>query len=223
MPGDAAKRTVGYAAVDRFVRDDTCIGLGTGTTAYWAVQRVGERVAQGMRVRAVATSLATQAQCAELGIPIVAPGSEPIDVAIDGADEAAPDRSLIKGGGGALFREKAVALAARSFIAIVTESKLVARLGRAPLPVEVVPFSLRWVHDEITSLGIAATVRTRDGVRFSTDNGNAILDCAFGCIDDPAAVDARLRSLHGVVGTGLFVGLAAQVLVGKADGGVDSY
>lgn len=222
-PDDAAKRAVGFAAVDRFVRDDTCIGLGTGTTAYWAVLRAGELVADGWRLRAVATSLATEQQCAKLGIPLVELGAEPIDTALDGADEAAINRSLIKGGGGALFREKAVALAARTFIAIVTERKCVPRLGGCPLPVEVVPFSLRYVGAEIAAFGATVAVREQTGARYVTDNGNAILDCAFGEIDNPKALDARLRQLHGVVGTGLFVDIATRVLVGHLNGAVSEY
>ncbi len=214
---DAAKRVVGYTAVDRFVRDGTCIGLGTGTTAYWAVQRVGELIASGWRLRAIPTSLATERQCRELGIPLVALGDEPLDVALDGADEAAPDRSLIKGGGGALFREKAVALAARTFVAIVTERKLVQQLGAFPLPVEVVPFSAHYVGREIEAMGAAVTARLQGGKAFVSDNGNAILDCAFDSIRQPAALDMRLRALHGVVATGLFVGIASVVMVAKLD------
>ncbi len=217
-PEDVAKRTVGFCAIDRFVRNDTCIGLGTGTTAFWAVQRAGELVAAGRRLRAVATSLGTEDQCRSLGIPLRELGDEPIDVAIDGADEAAPDRSLIKGGGGALFREKAVALAARTFIAIVTERKVVARLGAFPLPVEVVPFSLRYVAREISALGAEVTTRQRGGTAYRTDNGNGILDCDFRAIDDPGTLDQRLRALHGVVATGLFIGIASHVLVANADG-----
>jgi len=217
---DAAKRSVGYAAVDRFVRDGACLGLGTGTTAYWAVQRLGEVVAKGWTLRAVATSVATPRQCRDLGIPLIALGDEPLDVAIDGADEAAPDRSLIKGGGGALFREKAVALAARTFVAIVTERKLVQQLGAFPLPVEVVPFSARYVAGEIAALGARVTVRSHGATAFVSDNGNTILDCAFRAIPQPAELDAQLRGLHGVVATGLFVGIASHVLVGNADGSI---
>lgn len=217
---DAAKRSVGYAAVDRFVRDGACLGLGTGTTAYWAVQRLGEVVAKGWTLRAVATSVATERQCRDLGIPLIALGDEPLDVAIDGADEAAPDRSLIKGGGGALFREKAVALAARTFVAIVTERKLVQQLGAFPLPVEVVPFSARYVAGEIEALGARVTVRSHGATAFVSDNGNTILDCAFRAIPQPAELDAQLRGLHGVVATGLFVGIASHVLVGSADGSI---
>ncbi len=216
-----AKRAAGFAAVDRFVREDTCIGLGTGSTAYWAVVRVGELVAAGFKVRAVPTSLATQRQCESLGIPLRAFGDEPIDAAIDGADEATPGRMLIKGGGGALFREKAVALAARTFVAIVTESKIVAKLGAFPLPVEVVPFSLRVVRAEIEALGVSAVQRHKDGAPFVTDNGNAILDCHFEAIDEPAALDERLRGFHGVVSTGIFAGITGALVVGRAGGDVE--
>ncbi len=220
---EQAKRLVGYRAVDAFVRPDTCIGLGTGSTAYWAIQRVGELVSGGARLRAVATSLETERLCREAQIPLVPFDAEPIDVAIDGADEAAPDRSLIKGGGGALFREKAVAIAARAFIVIVTERKLVPQLGAFALPVEVVPFSLRYVKREVEELGATVAVRERDGTPFVSDNGNAILDCAFGAIPDPGGLDLQLRALHGVVASGVFVGIAARVLVANVDGSTVEY
>ena len=211
------KRNAGFAAVDRFVRAGTCIGLGTGSTAHWAIVRAGERVAAGEQIAAVATSAATEALCRELGIPLVAFGARDIDVAIDGADEVAADGALTKGGGGALFREKAVALAARAFVVIVTPEKMVERLGAFPTPVEVVPDSLPYVEKAIAALG--AAVSRRGGTQpFVTDNGNAILDCRFGTIDDPAALDARLRDIHGVVTSGLFVGLTSAVLVGEPGG-----
>src|ERR1700736_365319 len=140
--GDALKRAVGFAAVDRYVRPGTCIGLGTGTTARWAIERVGERVARGEHILAVATSAETERRCRELGITLAALGEHEIEVAIDGADEVAADWSLTKGGGGALFREKAVALEARRFVVIVTPEKLVDRLGEFATPIEIVPFSL---------------------------------------------------------------------------------
>ena len=215
------KRAVGYAAVDRYVRPGTCISLGTGSTARWAVARVGERVAAGERIVAVATSEATAQQCRELGIPLVAFGDAEIDVSIDGADEVAPDWSLTKGGGGAHFREKAVALAARAFIVIVTPEKLVAKLGAFPTPVEVVPFSVVVVAREIAAAhpGVRVVRRGGDAAPFVTDNGNAILDCAFGPIDHPAALDASLRTIHGVVATGLFpASLTSAVLVADPGG-----
>ena len=220
---DRAKRDVGYRAVDEYVRDGTCIGLGTGTTAYFAVERVGQLVARGWKLRAIPTSRETARLCTERNIELIELGDAPIDVAIDGADEAAPDRSLIKGGGGALFREKAVALAARAFVAIVTDRKVVPQLGAFPLPVEIVPFSLRVVTQQIAALGIPVTVRERDGIRFVTDNGNAILDCNFGTIANPGELDRTLRDMHGVVTTGLFVGLTVQVLVANVDGTMSAF
>ncbi len=203
---DELKRAVGFAAVDRFVSNGTCVGLGTGTTARWAVERVGERVALGERIVAVPTSGATERRCRELGVPLAALGECDIEVAIDGADEVAADWSLTKGGGGALFREKAVALAARRFVVIVTPEKLVDRLGRFPTPVEVVPFSLKAVLHAIECAYPNAAVRRRGSPiePYVTDNGNAILDCAFGEIDDPLLLDVSLRAIHGVVATGIF-------------------
>src|ERR1700733_13441763 len=221
-PVDEAKRAVGFAAVDRYVRSSTCIGLGTGSTARWAVARVGERVARGEQIAAVATSGVTERQCRELGIPLAALGEREIDVAIDGADEVAADWSLTKGAGGALFREKAVALAARTFVVIVTPEKLVDRLGAFPTSVEVVPFTLVVVTRAIETAFPGARIARRIGpgaAPFITDNGNAILDCAFGVIDDPAALDATLRAMHGVVATGLFAAaLTGAVLVAGPDG-----
>lgn len=214
------KRAVGYAAVDRFVRDGTCIGLGTGTTAYWAIDRVAARVAAGERITVVPTSCATEAMCREHGIPLRELGACDIDVAIDGADEVAADRSLTKGGGGAMFREKAVALAARRFVVIVTPEKLVHALGAFATPVEVVPFSLRVVTAAIEAAYPGVQVRRRGGdAPYVTDNGNAVLDCAFGTIPDAVAFDAGLRSIHGVVATGLFApALASTILVSDGTG-----
>jgi ribose 5-phosphate isomerase A len=214
-PNDQAKRRAGEAAVDRFVRDGACIGLGTGTTAYWAIRRVGERVAAGERIAAVATSVETERLCGEFGIPLVGLMERDMEVAIDGADEVAPDFALTKGGGGALFREKTVALATQKFVVIVDAGKLVARLGKFPTPVEIVPAALPWVQREFARAfpQATATVRERNGTIFHTDNANLILDCRFGEIDDPPALDAALRAIHGVVVTGIFVGLADVVLV----------
>jgi ribose 5-phosphate isomerase A len=216
---EVGKRLAGFTAVDKFVRDGTCIGLGTGSTAHWAVERVGERVAAGEHIRAVATSQVTADQCARLNIPVLAFGACEMDVAIDGADEIAADWSLTKGGGGALFREKAVALAAKLFVVIVTPDKLVRRLGAFATPVEVVPYSLPYVAHAIeTAFGVSIQQRSAGSTAFVTDNGNAILDCRFGDIADPGALDAELRGIHGVVATGLFSGLTDAVIVGDENG-----
>lgn len=219
---ERGKRLVAHRAVDTYVRHGTCIGLGTGSTARYAIERTGERIREGLAVRAVATSAQTERLCYEHGVPLVAFGDEPIDVAIDGADEVAPDWSLIKGGGGALFREKAVALAARTFVVIVTRTKCVGRLGAFPLPVEVVPFSTPYVAREIGALGAAVSLRRgAEGRAYASDNGNAILDCAFDAIPTPALLDRILREVHGVIATGLFVGLTSAVLVADDDGRVE--
>ena len=203
------------------MRPGTCIGLGTGSTARWAVARVGERVAAGESIVAVATSTVTERQCGELGIPLIALGEREIDVAIDGADEVAPDWSLTKGAGGALFREKAVALAAKTFVVIVTPEKLVERLGAFPTPVEVVPFALPTVISGIRAAlpRVQIKQRTIGPAPFVTDNGNAILDCSLGVIADPEITDFALRAIHGVVATGLFpAALTSAVLVADENG-----
>src|SRR5579883_1010875 len=172
---DPAKRAAGYAAVDRYVRDGICVGLGTGTTAYWAIERVGERVARGERIAAVATSSETESLCRELSIPLIEPLAQPMTVAIDGADEVAPDWSLIKGGGGALFREKLIALLAERYIIVVTGEKLVPALGAFPLPVEIVPFAEPYVRREIeVRCKVPAKRRASGNEPFVTDNGNWI-------------------------------------------------
>jgi ribose 5-phosphate isomerase A len=219
-PKEAAKRLVGFAAVDRYVEAGMCVGLGTGTTAYWAIKRTGERVAAGEQLVAIVTSAATEQLCGEFGVPVVPFMSRDIDVAIDGADEVAPDWALTKGGGGALFREKAIAIAARRFIVIVDDSKVVDQLGRFPTPVEVVPFTLSWVQRQIAAQfpSAKATERLRDGKPYRTDNGNAILDCAFGPIGDPRALAGAVREIHGVLDVGIFIDLADAVLCTANEG-----
>jgi ribose 5-phosphate isomerase A len=213
-PKEAAKRLVGFAAVDRFVKDGMCVGLGTGTTAYWAIKRTGERVTAGEKLEAIVTSSATEQLCAEFGVPVIPFMSREIDVAIDGADEVDPNWCLTKGGGGALFREKAIALAADAFIVIVDDSKIVKQLGAFPTPVEVVPFTLAWVTRRIAERypECVATERVRDGKPFRTDNGNAILDCAFGAIEAPRSLATEIKAIHGVLDVGIFFDIATAVL-----------
>jgi ribose 5-phosphate isomerase A len=219
MDTTALKRAAGEAAVDRFVRDGMCVGLGTGTTAHYAIARVGELIARGASIVAVASSLATEAHCRDAGIPLVGLLEKRIAVAIDGADEVTPDFALTKGGGGALFREKCLALAAERFVIIVDETKLVAQLGAFPTPVEVIPFAATWVEREIAAAFPAVTIARRGGTTpFVTDNGNLILDCRFGHIDDPSGLEAELRAIHGVVDAGLFTNLADVVMVAAAGG-----
>jgi len=221
---DAEKKAVARAAVD-YVRDGMRLGLGTGSTARHFVDAVGEKVKGGWKLTCVPTSETTRLQAQGLGIAVSTLDQTPeLDLDVDGADEIDGDLNLIKGGGGALLREKIVASSAARMIVIVDGSKRVDRLGRFPLPVEVVPFGVKATAFKIEkackSLGInpAIVIRIRDGKPFITDNGNLILDCACGRIDDPACLAAALSAIPGVVEHGLFIGMAALALVGDGTG-----
>jgi ribose 5-phosphate isomerase A len=180
------------------------------------VERLAERVREGLRVRCVPTSRRTEEQARGLGIELVTLGEAGgLDIAVDGADEIGPGLALVKGGGGALLREKLVATAARRFVVIADKSKRVEVLGRFPLPVEVVPFG--W---ELTARRVSDVTRVEpvlrlnaDGEPFVTDNGNYILDCHCAAIQDPARLERELKTLTGVVESGLFVGLAHLAVV----------
>jgi len=199
----------------RHVAGGQVIGLGTGHAAAAFVHALGARVAAGLDVRGVPTSEATAALARGLGIKLVSPDDvEVVDVAIDGADEVDPRGDLIKGYGGALVREKVVAALARRFIVLVGADKLVPVLGtRGRLPVEVIPFAAIACRRWLEARGYPAELRVAGGAPVVTDNGNRILDCRVGPIADPRALDATIRALPGVVGTGLFVGLAPTVLM----------
>lgn len=219
MSDDPGKRAAGYAAVDRFVHDGACIGLGTGTTAFYAIERVGQRVAGGEQIVAVATSIETERLCQERHVPLVGLLEREMEVAIDGADEIGPDWALIKGGGGALFREKAVALCARRFVVVATPSKLVPALGTFPLPVEIVPYAMPYVLREIQDVRPGIDIIRRGGdTPYVTDNANWILDCHFGVIERPGLLAAALKRIHGVVASGIFAGLVDDVVLGNPDG-----
>jgi ribose 5-phosphate isomerase A len=213
-----AKQTAARKAVE-FVQEGMVVGLGTGSTAYWAIQRLGQRVKDGLRIRAIATSLRSETLARELDIPIISFADvSVIDLAIDGADEADPANNLVKGGGGSLVREKIVAAASRTFIVVVDESKLVPQLGAFPLPVEVVPFGWEVTAKACAGLGGTPTLRMADNQPFVSDNGNYILDCAFGAIAEPAVLAARLNAIPGVVENGLFLGMVSKLVVGRPDG-----
>jgi ribose 5-phosphate isomerase A len=195
------------------VKSGHVVGLGTGQAATAFIHALGRAVKAGLAVTGVPTSETSATLAHRLGIPLV---DEPValDVAVDGADEVDPRLDLIKGYGGALVREKIVAAAAHRFIVLVGREKLVPTLGgRGRLPVEVVPFAMPFCRRRLDELGYPPVVRTRNGAPVVTDNRNLILDAAVGSISDPAALDATLRAIPGVVGTGLFVGMAHAVLV----------
>jgi ribose 5-phosphate isomerase A len=199
----------------RHVASGQVLGLGTGRAASAFVRALGQRVAGGLDVRSVPTSEATAALARGLGIKLLTPDDvEALDLAVDGADEVDPRGDLIKGYGGALVREKVVAYLARRFVVLVGDEKLVPVLGsRGRLPIEVVPFAAAPCRHRLEALGYPAEPRTAAGTPVVTDNGNRLLDCRVGPIADAAALDATLRAIPGVVGTGLFVGMNPTVLV----------
>jgi ribose 5-phosphate isomerase A len=206
------------------VKSGMVLGLGSGTTSALMVQAIGRKLREGSLVNVIgvpsSSAIATVAK--ESGVPLSTLDAHPVlDLNLDGADEVDPNLDLIKGLGGALLWEKIVATASRQVVILVDDSKLVSRLGtKAPLPVEVVPFGWKTHLAFVASLGGMPTLRTEpDGRPFVTDEGNYILHCRFeGGIADPKELEARLLARAGVVGTGLFIGIAHQLIVGKADG-----
>lgn len=218
---DHQKQAAAEAAV-AMVEDGMVIGLGTGSTAHFAIDALIRRVRDGLQIRAIATSERSAEQARAGGIPLTTFAEHRrLDLTIDGADEIEiGSLNLIKGLGGALLREKIVASASNRLIIVADSSKLVERLGRtAPVPVEVVPFGWETTADRLRRLGTEPLAR-RDpsGQLFCTDGGNRILDCRFGLIGDPAALNQAIRQVVGVVETGLFIGMAALALVADDDG-----
>jgi len=212
------KESAGRAAA-LLVRDGDIVGLGTGSTAYFAVVALGERVKAGLKIVGIPTSVQTGDLARQLGIPLTTLDETPqIDITLDGADEVDPRLNLIKGGGGALLREKVIATASKKMVVVADSSKVVPVLGKFPLPVEVISFARTVVENKIVSLGAAPKLRTKtDGSPYLTDNGNQILDCSFGKIADPAALALILSDTPGIVEHGLFIGLAKLALVGRGD------
>ncbi|MFQ5961594.1 MAG: ribose-5-phosphate isomerase RpiA, partial [Candidatus Methylomirabilales bacterium] len=201
-----------------FVRDGAVVGLGTGRAATVFLRALADRVRQGLAIKGVPTSEETARLARELNIPLVGLDEGPIHVTVDGADEVDPQLNLIKGYGGALVRERIVAAASRMQVILVDNSKLVPMLGtRGRLPVEVIPFAVPLCVGRLKELGCQPTVRLVEGKPFVSDNGNAILDCAIGPLEAPAAFDNTIRIIPGVVDTGMFLGTAHTVLV--AEGG----
>jgi ribose 5-phosphate isomerase A len=216
------KRRAAEKAVE-FVQSGMVVGLGHGSTAIFAVRRLAALIGEGALegVVGVPCSMQVEDEARRLGIPLTTLQENPvIDVTLDGADEVDPDLNLIKGGGGALLREKVVAQASRRDVVLVDERKLSPALGtRFALPVEVVPFALGTEFPYLESLALGVQVRqTADGTRFMTDQGNLILDCRLGPIEDPEELGRLLDRRGGIVAHGLFLGLATDVLVGTKEG-----
>lgn len=222
MTQETLKQKAAERAVE-FVEHGMILGLGSGSTVFYALRRLGERISAGelRNVIGVPTSHATARRAREFGVPLTTLDDHPqLDLTIDGADEVDPDLNLIKGLGGALLWEKIVAAASRRLIIVVDDSKLVDRLGtRSPLPVEVVPFGWQIQTMYLETLGAKPTLRrTNDGEPYRTDGGHYIIDCKFAGIDDPHTLIATLNAQPGIVENGLFVDMADIVVVGTAGG-----
>jgi ribose 5-phosphate isomerase A len=215
---DQFKRAAAETALE-LVRDGMLVGLGSGSTVRYFTEGVGRLIAGGMAVRGVPTSRATAALAAELGIPVVEDLVGEIDLAVDGADEVDPSLGLIKGRGGALFREKLVAAAAKRFVCVVDSSKLVDRLGKGVLPVEVLPFLWRTTAERLARLCTGLTVRGGEEAPYITDNGNLVLDLSFETgIEDGPELATALKGTIGVVEHGLFLGMTDSCVVAGAEG-----
>ncbi len=210
---DAEKLAAAKAAV-KLVKDGDVVGLGTGSTTTFAIIELGKRVKEGLQIRAAASSIRTEKLAKSLGIEILDLGHlSQIDISIDGADEFTASLDLIKGGGGALFREKIIASLSKNAIIITDASKKVKKLGAFTVPVEVIPLAYQYVFDQINNLGGNGILRTVENQTFITDNGNFIIDADFGLIDNPAKLASDLNQINGLLAHGLFINLTSKVMM----------
>ena len=203
-----------------FLENGMTVGLGTGSTAYWAIEKIGEKVQkEGWQLKAIATSLRSEEQARGLGIPIVNFSEiRSIDLTIDGADEVDGQLQLIKGGGGALLREKIVATNSKQMIVVADESKWVKTLGNFPLPVEVILFGWERTFEKLQKLGCRGNLRMIGIEPYVTDNGNYIIDCAFERIEDAPGLHESVNAITGVVDNGLFIRIASKLVLGFSNG-----
>ena len=215
---DSFKKIAGEKAVE-YIEDGMVIGLGSGSTVYWTLKKLGELVEQGLNVKGIPSSLRTEGWAKDFNIPLTDFSEvRVLDLAIDGADEIDPNFNLTKGGGGSLVREKIVNAHAKKLIIIADQSKMVDELGKFPLPVEVLPFGWQLTAEKIAELGATPVLRERDGSVFVSNNANYILDCEFNSIPDPEKLHHSLKQLLGVVETGLFVNMTDTVILAGAEG-----
>jgi len=203
-----------------YVQDGMLVGLGTGSTVFFATQKLGEMVKQGLKIRTVSSSIQSEKIAAELNIPTLQFAKiRGIDIYIDGADEIDKNHYLIKGGGGALLREKILAFNSKRFIVIADESKMVDTLGKFPLPVEIVDFALEFTVANLRKSGAEVKIRQKNGSNYISDNGNLVADCLFNSIPDPKSLNEELHKIPGVVETGIFLNsMVSQVVIGYKDG-----
>lgn len=216
-----AKKIAAEKAVEH-ISDGMTVGLGSGSTTRYAIEKIAERIKEGLKIKTVASSLTSENLARNLQIPVFDPSEiETIDIAIDGADEVDTTGNLIKGGGGSLLREKIIAFASNKFYVMVDESKLVVTLGTFPLPVEIIPFAAAVTLRHLKMLGCNPVIRMVENIRFISDNGNLIADCKFESIDDPAWLDVRIKMIPGVIETGLFSSkVVTSIIVGYDTGEV---
>lgn len=201
------------------VEDGMIVGLGTGSTAFWAIQKIAQRIKEGLNIRAVASSRNSEDLANKLGIPLVSFSDiDFIDITIDGADEVDHNLNLIKGGGGALLREKILAANSNRFVVIIDESKQAEYLGRFPLPVEIAPFASNFTINKLKELKCDPSIRIIDDQAFVTDNGNLIADCKFEKILEPETLHKQINQIPGVVDNGLFINMASSLIIGYNDG-----
>jgi ribose 5-phosphate isomerase A len=212
------KIAAGEKAVE-YVKDGMVLGLGSGSTFYWTLKKLGELVGQGLNIKGIPSSKRTEGWAKEFGVPLTDFSEvQKLDLAIDGADEIDPQFNLTKGGGGSLVREKIVDAIAEKVIIIADESKLVSQLGKFALPVEVLQFGWEVTANRIAELGAKPVLREREGSVFVSNNGNYILDCQFQSIANPIELHTKLKQLVGVVETGLFINMVDTVIVAGEDG-----
>lgn len=214
-----AKKSAAEKAVE-LVESGMTVGLGSGSTSSFAIIRLGEKVREGLQIKAVASSVKSEMLARESGIEVIDPDeADVIDIALDGADEADKKGNLIKGGGGSLMREKIIAYASKRFHVMIDDSKLVASLGRFPLPVEVVPFAAALTLKQVTALGCEPRWRMQGNDLFISDNGNYIADCKFSEITDPAWLDVKLKLIPGIAETGIFSSqIVTSIIIGYSNG-----
>jgi len=219
MSAEDEKRIAGEAAVE-LVKDGMAVGLGTGSTVKYFIQGLGQLVRKGMSVVGVPTSMQTERLAVQAGIKVGTLQDHPeLDLTVDGADEVDPKLDLIKGLGGALFREKIVAKASKRFVVVADSSKVVEKLGeKTPVPVEVHVFGWKATMGWLSDLGCKPTLRKSGMNPYITDNGNFIVDCLFGGIPDPAALEETINNIPGAVQNGIFAGMADLAIIGKASG-----
>jgi len=206
------KQIVGEKAAE-FVKDGMVVGIGTGSTVFYTIQKLGQLVKEGLSIKGIPTSVQTEELAKELGIPLTSFSEiESIDIAIDGADEVNSELELIKGGGGALLREKIIARAAKTFIVVADSSKRVGKLGAFRLPVEVIPFGYEMTEKHIRAIGLVPEIRLNRENPFITENGNYIFDCEISEHVQPERLERMLNMIPGVVENGLFVGMTDLVI-----------